>query len=158
MKNVIKIAIAISILVGVNLKADENKLSYGIGIGALYNGIGANIALPKQNSMTYLAVGCVSLEYSDYNDQWDSSCGFGLGYIDTSILSNKNNKHGLGVFLGATYNSSKEKDEELTLGLGYTYFSNGISNRGWNFGLTPAIKFYKNGKDAILLLDIGYQF
>lgn len=140
------------------LLATENSTSYGIGLGQLYNGVGVNIALQDTTSMKYLAVGCMDASYGSYSG-WDANCGFAVGYVSTSILSSENNKHGLGVHIGITEDSNSVAG---SIGLGYTYFVNEISNSGWNFGLTPVVTFRdndnKDDNEVAVLLNLGYQF
>ncbi|WP_231907350.1 hypothetical protein [Colwellia sp. PAMC 20917] len=52
----------------------ETKYSVGVGLGALYSGIGANFSLISENDMKYISGGCV-----EYSTRYGAGCGFGLG-------------------------------------------------------------------------------
>jgi len=137
------------------LFATSDDISYGIGLGQLYNGVGVNVALQDTTSMKYAAIGCMEVGYGSY-EGWDTSCGIAVGYVSTSILSSANNKHGLGISIGAVEDSG---DMSGTIGLGYTYFVNGISDSGLNIGLTPVATFRDSDDNEVgLLLNLGYQF
>jgi len=132
------------LLLSGTLLATENAISYGLGLGQLYNGVGVNIALQDTTNMKYVAVGCIDASYGSYSG-WDANCGVALGYVSTTILSDKNNKHGLGVHIAL---SDDVDNVAGTIGVGYTYFVNEISNSGWNVGLTPSLTFRDRETDV----------
>ena len=142
------------------LFAEDVATTYGIGLGQLYNGIGVNIASHNTSSMKNFAIGCIEVDYSSYSGV-NTNCGVSVSYISTSILSNNNNHHGLGISLGIV-NDSDAGVISGTIGIGYTYFFNEISNTGWNFGFTPTFIFPtdtdKKDNEFGLLLNLGYQF
>lgn len=123
----------------------EQRYSLGVGMGALYSGIGANLSLISKSDMKYISAGC-----TEYTSITGSSCGFGAGWIKTDLFDFDSNKHGFGVYAtlvgkesNVTYTASRNgvdyyKDENDIYGLGvsYTYFINGIDQSGATFGLS----------------------
>jgi len=87
----------------------EDEISYGIGTGALTSGLGVNAALRGDNHMGYIAAGCTpGIGYS--NEQgWILPCGIGAGWIQTDLLTNANNHHGLGIYVGPVGMSDHKK-------------------------------------------------
>ena len=73
------------LLLSGTLLATENAISYGLGLGQLYNGVGVNIALQDTTNMKYIAVGCIDASYGSYSG-WDANYGVALGYVSTTIL------------------------------------------------------------------------
>ena len=155
-----KRTLGLGLLLSGVLLATESTTTYGIGLGQLYNGVGVNIASHDTSSMKSIALGCMEIAYGSYSGL-DASCGLSVAYVSTSILSDQNNHHGLGIHLGII-NDSDVDVLSGTIGLGYTYFLNEVSNSGWNFGFTPTFIFQKNtdkkDNELALLLNLGYQF
>jgi hypothetical protein len=158
MKNMskVKILVAMMLLASV-VNAEESELSYGLGIGALYNGVGINIASPTKEDLKYVSLGCMDFSYSSYVG-FNTNCGLGIGYINTSIIGDSN-KHGLGLHLAVHEDDGGDSSTQVSLGVGYTYFLN-QSKIGWNFGLTPIYIFgdSENDNKVALLFDLGYEF
>ncbi|WP_339773670.1 hypothetical protein [uncultured Paraglaciecola sp.] len=147
--------------------SQTQQYSVGIGMGALYSGLGANLALVSKNDMKYLSAGCV-----EYSSRFGSTCGFGAGWVTTDLFNFDNNKHGFGIYAsiagrehsyrinpdmnGRTY-QVKEHDI-YGLGVSYTYFFNGINRSGTTLGISI------HGTNADFessvggFLQIGYQF
>jgi len=135
----------------------DGRLSFGLGMGALYNGLGVNAAFMQGPDLKYVSLGCVSLAYSS-NSGASSNCGVGAGWMRSDILSN-NGRHGLGVHLGVTYNSHDDRDEvEVFVGIPYAYFFKGMTAAGWHAGLTPVLGRRDGDLEGGLLLNLGYQF
>ena len=134
----------------------DNDISHGIGTGALTSGLGVNAALRSDNHMGYIAAGCLGIGKS--NEQgWILPCGIGAGWIQTDLLSNANNHHGIGVYAGPVAKNSHNK-ARYGVGVTYVYFAQGINAKGWNFGVTPATG-QENGKaKGSILINVGYQF
>ena len=142
--------------------------TFGIGIGTLYNGLGINLGKTTSSSLMYGSLGCMGGSSSrgtttngDVTTQERSSstnCGFGLGYISTSIFSG--NKHGLGLNLGYTYNTAElVKGSEYHLMPSYHYFFNGIDQRGVNLGFGAQATLNDDESTATgLTINIGFQF
>ena len=158
MKNMSKVKILVAMmLLSSAVNAEESELSYGLGIGALYNGVGINIASPTKEDLKYVSLGCIDFSYSSYVG-FNTNCGLGIGYINTSIIGDSN-KHGLGLHLAVHEDDGSNSSTQVSLGLGYTYFLN-QSKIGWNFGLTPMYIFgdSENDNKVALMFDLGYQF
>ncbi len=153
----------------------EEKFSFGAGIGAMYSGLGINVGLKTDRQLKYLSLGCLgySRTRSSDVDERDLACGAGVGIIRTDLFAVENNRHGIGLYVGAV-GSERESDPKVIyrpnsvmaaygvkpvygVGASYVYFWNGISASGLNLGITPAIGF-NNGAKGSLLLQIGYQF
>jgi len=139
--------------------ASDKDLSFGIGAGALYSGIGINIGVQGENDVRYIAVGCVEMGYSSVSG-WQAACGVGVGWIWANILPQSSNKHGIGFYLGPVSSKRSGFVPKTVYGAGisYVYFFNGINNNGWNLGVTPAIGRRNGDTEGSLLLQVGYQF
>ncbi len=136
--------------------ADE-RVSFGLGMGALYNGLGVNAAFMKGFDLRYVSLGCASIAYSS-NSGASSNCGVGAGWMRSDILSS-NGRHGLGLHLGVTYNTHDERDDvEVFVGLPYAYFFEGMTAATWHVGLTPILGRHDGNLEGGLLLNLGYQF
>ena len=90
--------------VAVTAPLAADRTSFGLGLGALYNGLGVNIAFTDSKDLKFVAVGCSSWGHSS-RDGTDVTCGVGVGWIMSDILTKKNNKHGIGLHLGLAYNT-----------------------------------------------------
>ena len=145
----------------------EETLSVGAGLGAMYSGLVIKVGLKTNKQLKYLALGCPGYSYSSNRDDHEAVCGLGIGILRTDLFSAVNNKHGLGLHVGAV-GTKRESNPAAPFGLGdmkavygagvsYVYFWNGISAPGLNLGITPAIGF-DNGARGSLFLQIGYQF
>jgi hypothetical protein len=149
--------------------ADDNKqqFSFGLGIGAMYTGLGVNAAMVSPTELKYLSLGCI-----EYSSTYGTACGAGLGWIKTDLFDIQNNKHGLGLYVTSlgeeTTNSYTTSDQGTTvywhrsavygLGVSYSYFSNGIDKPGFTYGVSV------HGSNAEFenklggFFQIGYQF
>lgn len=135
----------------------DDTVSFGLGTGALYNGLGANVSFMKESDLKYVSLGCIAIGYSSNNGTL-TNCGIGGGWVRSDILS-ENDKHGLGIHFGVTYNTTNDRDDiEVFVGAPYLYFFKGMANGGWNTGLTPIIVKYSGETKAGLLFNLGYQF
>ena len=148
-------------LISHQVMAAESETSFGVGIGALYSGIGVNAGLRSVNDFKYIAAGCVGIGYST-NSGWILPCGIGAGWMWTGLLSKDDDRNGFGVYVGPVGinkgNTENEYKARYGVGITYVYFLNGISANGWNIGITPAIGKEKGNTKGSLLLNIGYQF
>ncbi len=153
-----------------------DELSFGIGLGAQYSGLGINISANTETDSKYLSFGCIG--FSAYEPE--RFCGATVGWINTNWISQQTNKHGLGVHLGivgreqlvttnVAYSSYYQSDIITSyttdfkslygIGLGYSYFSNGVNKSGATYGIsihTPLKEEYLG--EALILLQVGYQF
>ncbi len=138
--------------------AGDNRESFGLGAGALYNGLGINVGIQSSTDVKYLSIGCTSIGHTS-NSGWESDCGIGGSWIKANIFSQENNKHGLGVHIAMTDpDKPKTSGIKKTLGIGYIYFFNGIDAEGWNIELIPTISHYQGKKEYDIYLGFGYQF
>jgi len=141
-----------------DVSSAEEKITFGVGGGFIYNGFGINFGKLDKSDFKYMSLGCIGIGYSTISGIV-SNCGIGIGWVRSDILTEKNNKHGLGGHLGVTYNTSANRHEtEALLGISYAYFFKGMNKGGWNLGLGPTI--VKNNKDTKggFMLQAGYQF
>ena len=141
--------------------AAESEVSFGVGTGALYSGIGVNAGLKSENDFKYIAAGCIGIGLSTQYG-WALPCGIGAGWIWTGLLSKEDNRNGFGIYVGPVGinigNTVNEDKARYGLGITYVYFLNGISSNGWNFGITPAIGEENGNNKGSLLLNVGYLF
>ncbi len=135
----------------------DNEVSFGAGVGSLYSGLGVNAALKGDSHFGYVAAGCVAMGYNTTSG-WTFPCGIGAGWLQTDLLTQANNRHGIGFYIGPVGYTDDRKVAIYGLGFTYEYFSQGVNNKGWNFGITPTIG-KKNGKTKEgFFLNAGYQF
>jgi len=146
----------VSVFSAVSSGADE-RVSFGLGMSALYNGLGANVAIVKGPDFKYVSLGCISIAYSTKRGA-SSNCGLGAGWMRSDILSG-NGRHGLGIHLGVTYNTHDDRDDvEVSVGVPYAYFFSGMAAAGWHAGLTPMVGRRDGDLEGGLLANLGYQF
>jgi hypothetical protein len=150
--------VVLLLLVSFEAGASDEDLSFGVGAGALYGGIGMNIGMRRDYDFRYLAAGCAGVGYSSV-DGWQTSCGVGVGWIWANILSKSTNKHGLGFYLGPVgLRKGGTFNPVYGVGISYDYFFKGINSSGWNLGVTPTIGRRNGDNNGYLLLQVGYQF
>lgn len=133
----------------------ENNFTFGLGVGSLYSGLGANVGIQTENDLKYLSVGCVS-----YSSIYGETCGIGAGWVFTDIFDFQTPKHGLGIYVGIVDDEYDDFDREAVYGagLGYHYFVSGIDKSGFNLGFTATAADEKDGFSIGGLFQIGYQF
>ncbi len=141
----------------------NQRYSIGLGMGAIYSGVGANLALISDNDMKYISTGCVG-----YSSLHGSTCGFGAGWIKTDLFDFDSNKHGFGIYATlvdreryATSNNNQydfQENDVYGVGISYNYFFRGISSSGTIIGLSvhATNAEYKDNYGAYF--QIGYQF
>ncbi len=137
---------------GITLAKDKKTI--GVGIGAMYNGLGLSYGIQKLGSFKYISLGCLSV-FTSSSRGTKYNCGFGLGFVRTDI----GNRHGLGAHIGATYNEHRGLNKiEVFVAPQYIYFVNGIDGAGLNLG--ASVGFGKLDGDFKISpgLQIGYQF
>ena len=158
-------------LISLNCFAEENNqdkdYSIGLGLGAMYGGVGTNLSFVSDNDLKYISAGCV--EYSSNNG---STCGFGAGWIKTDLFGANSNKHGFGVYVSivgnesyASYTSTSEgveyydHDSDIYgAGVSYTYFMNGINKSGTTFGVSIHATNADFEDNYGGFFQVGYQF
>lgn len=175
MKRVFLLNIVVLLFFPINeLIAKEYTL--GVGLGSLYNGLGVNGGVISNGNLTYVSIGCPGLSYSSqsdsqegennsskqYNNEFRTNCGIGLGYIKTGLFP-KNGKHGVGLSFGYSENKTTDKRDngkrsEYYIGAPYHYFFRENTLRGWNLGVTPLLRFIDSKSVAGLMLNLGFQF
>ena len=145
----------------------DNNYSVGLGIGAMYTGIGANFSLVSKNDLKYISAGCV-----EYSSRTKGTCGLGLGWIKTDLFGANSNKHGFGVYVSlvgsesyVSYTSSSAGDKSFIhdsdiygAGVSYTYFMNGIDKSGTTFGLSIHATNADFEDSYGGFFQVGYQF
>ncbi len=137
------------------VQADE-RLTFGLGIGAPYSGVGVNVGLVSPKDLKFLSLGHVGGSGSG-NGAW----GGGVGWIRTDLFSSQPGKHGIGLYLGqiTTKRSVEPGKDDVRgaygVGLVYSYFLSGMGQPGLVLGLTPAVA--EGGRYA-LWFQLGYQF
>ncbi|MDX1252233.1 MAG: hypothetical protein IDH49_08325 [Gammaproteobacteria bacterium] len=135
----------------------DDRLTFGLGIGAPYSGIGVNVGLVSSKDLKFLSLGRVGGTGGGGDGAW----GAGAGWVRTDLFSDKSSKHGVGLYLGqvTTKRSVDPGKDDVRgaygAGLVYSYFLSGIGRSGLVLGLTPAIA--ESGRTA-LWFQLGYQF
>lgn len=154
MKTITKLLLPLTLVVSSQTLANDN-LTFGIGAGSLYSGVGANIGFQSKTDFKYISVGCVS-----YSSLYGETCGFGAGWVKTDIFDFQTPKHGLSLYVGVVGDEYDNFDYDAVygVGLGYHYFFNGINNSGLNLGFTVTAG---NENDSVAMggmFQVGYQF
>ena len=158
MKHVMRIVLIVMVLLpDMRLAHAESRISYGVGIGPPYNGLGVNVAHVIPQSMTYLAVGCPALGYGS-SSGFVGVCGTGVGYLHA--VFNDRAKHALGIHLGVSRRKFATEPHGMSYqaGFGYLYFFQNLSTPGWNIGLAVLNDRYLARNHRGLAVDVGYQF
>lgn len=130
--------------------------SFGVGLGALYNGIGGNFALIKADDFRFVSAGCTEASSSSANGT-NLTCGVGVGWLRSDLLTRKNSKHGLGINLALDYDQL-HSEIEPAVRLPYVFFFNGLGRRGFNLGLAPLVRWDAEGTELGVMFEFGYQF
>jgi hypothetical protein len=143
---------------------NDSTYSFAVGAGAPYAGLGGHVAKVSDTDMKYLSLGCIQ-----YSSLMGSACGLGAGWMVTDLFDATSNKHGFGVY--ALQNAGEEiasRGEGVfaeyqfqrysALGLNYTYFSNGINQSGFTFGLSIHATNADYDEKINGMFQIGYQF
>lgn len=142
---------------GVSTLSAADKTSFGVGVGALYSGLGGNLALIKADDLKYISVGCSEYTSSSL-DGTNVTCGVGVGWLKSDILTKKNSKHGLGLNIALDYDG-RHSELEPSIRIPYVFFFRGLDRRGWNLGVAPLVRWDSvEGTDIGVMLEIGYQF
>lgn len=133
----------------------DDQYSVGIGIGVLYSGIGVYASWFSENNFRYVAAGCVVCRSSS-----DSTYGFGAGWLRTGIINPAVTNHGVGIYIGpvASEQANGGLETNYEVGAMYAYFPNGAVQRGFVFGIAPAVQFSEDYTGVSLDLSLGYQF
>ncbi len=141
----------------------SDEISFGLGMGAMYSGLGMNVGLRSENDFRYLSAGAIALGYSDTEGSI-VAYGLGGGWIRSDLLPTSNDRHGLGVYLGPVgYRGRRYVGDPIETiygaGVTYAYFLHGIGRPSTNLGLTLAAGENDQGDTSgYLLLQAGYQY
>jgi len=137
----------------------ESGLSFGVGVGALYSGLGVNVGTRSEHAFGYLAAGCIAVSHSS-SEGWDLPCGVGAGWIWTGLLTKANDRHGVGIYAGPVSTNTRPGHDKVNYGAGLTYvysFGDTVA-KGLQLGITPTVG-KKNGEyRGGVLINLGYQF
>jgi len=145
------------------LAAEESQTknySIGVGIGAMYSGIGANFSFVSENDLKFISAGCTA-----YGSTNGAECGVGIGWIKTDLFGADSNKHGFGIYGGSLgkehrspYPSVFEEYDIYGAGVSYTYFMNGINKSGTTFGVSIHATNAQFEDNIGGFFQVGYQF
>ncbi len=159
------------LLLSFNSFAEENNqdkdYSIGLGLGAMYSGIGANFSFVSKNDLKYISAGC-----TEYSSTTKASCGFGAGWIKTDLFDFNSNKHGFGLYVSSvgkeayySYTSTtdgveyyRHENNIYGAGVSYTYFMNGIDQSGTTFGISIHATNADVEGNYGGFFQVGYQF
>lgn len=132
----------------------ENNFTAGIGLGSLYGGLGINVGLHSETDFKYVSAGCVSVSSSG------ESCGFGIGYMTTSLINSDSKKHATNFYAGivGTQRDYYEDKALYGIGLGYSFFFRGIDKSGGNVGFTILGAEKNDELEMGAMVQFGYQF
>lgn len=136
--------------------ADARDWTGGFGYGATYNGLGINVGLKSDESMHYIALGCVDTPQKNLSRpnafKKENNCGLAVGSLWTI---NKTCCYGINV--GRT---SSPTLGQAHLRLSYIHFFRGLKKGGLNVGISPVLLFDSNTgtPEQYLLLNFGMQF
>ena len=142
----------------------------GIGLGALYNGIGFNFSKSSTKGLAFGSVGCLGFSSSSGMSESDgvvtvepesteTNCGVGFGFLSVEPFSSS--KHAIGASLGLSYNTGTNDTSgiEWSLTPNYVYFLNGVENRGLNLGVGGVLTYRDSGFDSPgVLFNFGFHF
>ncbi|WP_027329270.1 hypothetical protein [Marinimicrobium agarilyticum] len=148
---------------------DTSRLSIGVGYGALFGGLGFNIAQVDENNYRYLSLGVISAYRSDYDGQKDSDIayGVGIGLIRTDIILPDSGNHGLGLYAGAVgadtrWEDAPRRKESLVTRYGggatYHYFAAGPKSQGLVVGISLLFSPASDENESNVLATLGYRF
>lgn len=142
----------------VALPPSNNEFSFGLGLGALYAGLGVNFGTRSNYDFKYAAVGCTSVQHSSTNHT-NASCGGSVGWLWTGVVSPDDRNHSFGIYIGPVEFSSRDVGHAIYgAGATYEFFPRGIDTSGWNFGATLATGRENRSTKVGLFLNAGYQF
>ena len=142
------------ILIMANSAYAEKNVSFGVGLGKFYGGLGGNIAVMDGHDMKYLAMGLTGLVFSD--DDFDEGIfGVTAGWVRTDIIAPKSGRHGIGLFAAIDAGAG---EASFSIGPSYTYFFRGMIKTGLNIGISTGISITEDDTSFLIAPQIGYQF
>lgn len=144
-------------------EGQPNNYSAGIGAGAMYSGIGANIGLVSKSDFKYISAGCTG-----FGSNSGSECGYSVGWITTDLFDFGTNNHGFGLYAGVlgkesyatleNHSYTVHKDNYYGAGVSYSYFMKGIDKPGFTFGVSVHATNADHDGRFGSFLQVGYQF
>ena len=158
---IIRLSIAVALMtLAVSLSQAGERNSFGLGVGSIYSGLGANYGFIRGDAFSFLSIGCIALGYSETNGLI-APCGPGAGWIKTNLIG-ENNKHGIGIYVGpiaANEGSTLDKDKTVYgIGMPYVFFFKEDFAPGWNIGITPVVGHWDGKTKGGVILQLGYQY
>ena len=133
-----------------------NPNSVGLGVGPLYNGFGLAYEIPIASVHNYVSIGCPSFGYGG-DSGFVSNCGAGYSIVVTPFSNNT--RHGFGFNVGAGFTNRHQTTSPYYLaGFNYSYFYDGIENKGWNVQIGPALEYWEGLYSPTAMFGFGYQF
>lgn len=153
---IIKTSILLPLILAFSSQTFANDdVTFGLGLGSLYSGIGLNAGLKSETDLRLFSAGCVS-----YSSLYGKTCGVGASWIKTDIFEFQTPNHGASIYIGIVGDEYDNNDRKAVYGagLGYHYFFNGINNSGVNLGFTLIAGNENDGIGMASLFQIGYQF
>ena len=138
----------------------DDRISYGLGLGQYYSGLGVNVGLSNISSLTYLSAGCIGR--TEGTDQKPSNaCGGGIGKVISGSQFSASQMHSLSAYIGAVDMEQRVNGTvETVYGLSFLYAYNfsGFDNSGFNIGIGPSVALTGDKHSSTLKLQLGYQF
>jgi hypothetical protein len=126
----------------------SDSISYGVGIGRSYSGLGVNYGVLSETDFKYLTTGI--LAYSSVDGRYYAS---GAGWMKTNLFDSNTPNHGANIYAGII-NNDKEYNNTPYIGAGYLYFFDGIKNPGKAIG----ISFFNGNEIDGFGLGLSFQF
>jgi len=135
-------------------ESQDNK--FGIGFGAIYNGVGISYRTKYEKIYNYYSVGCPRAGYGQ-SSGFMTNCGIGYSLLVADI--SKENNHGVVGSVGVNYvNSIAASGVAYTVGINYVYFFDGVDGSGWNIQTGPIYEYFKGRYDLAGIIGFGYQY
>ncbi|MGR6871281.1 hypothetical protein ACU6U9_02985 [Pseudomonas sp. HK3] len=147
MKTGIKAALCLSLCLSMTVVAD-GSISYGVGIGRSYSGLGVNYGMLSETDFKYVTTGI--LAYSSSDGRYYAS---GAGWMKTNLFNSNTPNHGANIYAGII-NNDKKYNNTPYIGAGYLYFFDGIKNPGKAIG----VSFFNGNEIDGFGLGLSFQF
>ncbi len=132
----------------------DNNYTLGLGVGAMYGGLGMNAGFQSDVDIKYVSAGIMQISGSS------TTYGLGLGWITTDLFDFQSKNHGINLYVGAvgTERTFDGHDPIYGGGLGYTYFFSGIDQSGFNIGFNLLTGKGSEESETGAFIQAGYQF
>lgn len=154
-------------LFSVPSSAQDSDIRFGVGMGALYSGLGANVARVTDDDSFTFGVGWIS------RSSWSGNAyGVGFSYQRADLIGVRPyepNRHALGIYLGAVGSQTTFEWENGWWrntgnkpvwggGVGYYFYQHGIRHRGFTAGLNLTYGRRDQYDTTDIGINIGYRF